>query len=133
MKKQNLRVRITLVALMSPLMLLAQPSLAEASTAYGTLNNFDCVNDTEVEAHGFEIELEDIHSSDITYTYDYNHYGIPKITEDNTDPAHPKVIVRYAAAKTPDGAWTAFTAIPSGRNSSAMPSTHKLIPYLDIV
>ena len=53
-----------------------------ASTAYGTLNNFDCVNDTGVEAHGFEIEIDDVHSKDITYTYDYNHYGIPKIIED---------------------------------------------------
>lgn len=87
---------------------------AQASTAYGTLNNFDCVNDTGVEAHGFEIELEDIHSTDITYTYDYNHYGIPKITEDNSDPAHPRVTVRYAAKKMPDGTWSAFTAIPSG-------------------
>ncbi len=73
---------------------------AQASTAYGTLNNFDCVNDTGVEAHGFEIELDDVHSTDITYTYDYNHYGIPKITEDNSDPAHPKVFIRYAATRT---------------------------------
>jgi hypothetical protein len=87
---------------------------ARASIAYGTLNNFDCVNDTGVEAHGFEIELDDLHSTDISYTYDYNHYGVPKITQDNTDPAHPKVFVRYASAKKPDGTWAAFTAIPSG-------------------
>src|ERR1043166_4474205 len=73
------------------------PTSARASTAYGSLNNFDCVNDTGQEAHGFEIELDDVHSTDITYTYDYNHYGIPKITEDNTDPLHPKVFIRYAA------------------------------------
>jgi hypothetical protein len=96
------------------LTLLAAPAVASASIAYGTLNNFDCVNDTGVEAHGFEIELDDVHSKDITYTYDYNHYGIPKITEDNTDPAHPKVFIRYAATRDPSGKWTAFTAIPSG-------------------
>jgi hypothetical protein len=96
------------------LAMLSAPPSAEASTAYGSLNNFDCVNDTGVETHGFEIELEDVHSTDITYTYDYNHYGIPKITEDNSDPNHPRVIVRYAASKNPDGTWTAFTAIPSG-------------------
>lgn len=93
---------------------LAFAAPAYASTAYGTLNNFDCVNDTGVEAHGFEIELDDVHSTDITYTYDYNHYGIPKITEDNTDPLHPKVFVRYAATRLADGTWSAFTAIPSG-------------------
>lgn len=87
---------------------------AQASTAYGTLNNFDCVNDTGQEAHGFEIELEDVHSTDITYTYDYNHYGIPKITEDNSDPLHPRVTIRWSASRNPDGTWTAFTAIPSG-------------------
>jgi hypothetical protein len=84
------------------------------STAYGSLGNFDCVNDTGVEAHGFEIELDDIHSTEVTYTYDYNHYGTPKITEDKSDPLHPKVFVRYAATRNLDGSWTAYTAIPAG-------------------
>ena len=59
---------------------------ARASIAYGSINNFDTVNDTSNVCHGFEIELDDIRSADITYTYDYNHYGTPRITEDNTDP-----------------------------------------------
>ena len=57
---------------------------ASASTAYGDLNNFDTVNDTGQECHGFEIEIEDIRSTDITYTYDWNHYGPPRITEDTS-------------------------------------------------
>lgn len=84
------------------------------STAYGDLNNFDVVNDTGSECHGFEIELDDVRSVDITYTYDYNHYGVPKITEDDTDPLHPKTTVRYAGVRNADGTWTAYTAIPSG-------------------
>lgn len=99
---------------LSMVLIFVLPLPAEASTAYGTLNNFDCVNDTGCEAHGFDIELEDIHSTDITYTYDYNHYGIPRITEDFSDPLHPKVLIRYASAKNPDGSWAAYTAIPSG-------------------
>ena len=87
---------------------------ASASQAYGSINNFDCVNDTGSETHGFEIELDYGHTTDITYTYDYNHYGVPKIYEDDTDPAHPKVFVRYQSAKNPDGTWAAHTAIPSG-------------------
>ena len=87
---------------------------ARASVAYGSINNFDTVNDTGVECHGFEIELVDIHSADITYTYSWNHYGTPGITEDNSDPLHPKVRVRYESAKKPDGTWAAYTAIPSG-------------------
>ena len=93
---------------------------ASASQAYGSINNFDCVNDTGKEAHGFEIELDYGHTTDITYTYDYNHYGVPKITEDDTDPAHPKVFVRYQSLKNPDGSWASYTAIPSGPISPTM-------------
>ena len=85
-----------------------------ATNAWGTINNFDCVNDNGVECHGFEIEIEDCHSRDITYTYNWNHYGTPSITEDNSNPLHPKTIVRYASAKNPDGTWAAYTAVPSG-------------------
>jgi len=85
---------------------------ATASTAYGDLNNFDVFNDTTQNCHGFEIELEDIHSTDVTYTYDWNHYGAPSITEDSSNPAHPKVTVRYAA-KYNGTSFTAFTAVPA--------------------
>jgi uncharacterized repeat protein (TIGR02543 family) len=87
---------------------------ANASIGYGSLNNFDTVNDTGQPCHGFEIEIEDIHSRDITYTYDWNHYGAPRITEDNVDPLHPKVTVRYESGKKPDGSWAAYTAVPAG-------------------
>lgn len=90
--------------------------LASASTAYGSLSNFDCVNDTGQETHGFEIEIEDARSSSVTYTYDYNHYGTPKITEDGSDPLHPKVVIRYASAKDAAGRYTAYTAIPDPQN-----------------
>ena len=90
------------------------PQPARASIAYGSINNFDTVNDTGHEAHGFEIELDDCHSTDITYTYNYNHYGVPKITEDNSVPAHPKVLIRWESKKNADGTWAAYTAIPAG-------------------
>jgi hypothetical protein len=86
---------------------------AYASTAYGTLNNFDVVNDTGQVCHGFEIELEDVRSTDITYTYDYNHYGTPKIRQDDINPAHPRVTVRYESSKDAAGLYTAYTAIPA--------------------
>ena len=86
---------------------------ARASIAYGSINNFDTVNDTGVRCHGFEIELDDIRSSDITYSYDYNHYGTPKITEDTTSvPGRTNVIVRYEAVWTGTN-WSAYTAIPT--------------------
>ena len=86
---------------------------AAASTAFGTLGNFDTVNDTGQICHGFEIELDDLHSTDVTYTYDYNHYNTPKIREDNTDPAHPKVFIRYESGRSATGAYLAFTAVPA--------------------
>jgi List-Bact-rpt repeat protein/putative Ig domain-containing protein len=94
------------------------PRGAGATTVIGDLNNFDTLNDTGQVCYGFEIEIDDIHSTDITYTYDWNHYGAPKIREDNTDPLHPKVFVRYESTKDSNGSWGAngsFTnqAIPT--------------------
>jgi hypothetical protein len=90
--------------------------VARASIAYGSINNFDTVNDTSNVCHGFEIELDDIHTTDITYTYDYNHYGTPKITEFTwTDAAgvHTNVLVRYEAVYANNSGWSAYTAIPT--------------------
>lgn len=89
-------------------------SLSSASTAYGTMSNFDCVNDTGSETHGFDIEIEDCHSTDITYTYDYNHYGKPALFESVTAAGHPMVTVHYASAKNPNGTWAAHTIVPTG-------------------
>jgi hypothetical protein len=93
-------------------MFLAFSVPAAASTAWGSINNFDAVNDTGSVCHGFEIEIEGIHSRDITYTYDWNHYGAPRITEDNSQ-FIPRVFVRYESAKNADGSWAAFTSVPS--------------------
>ena len=57
------------------------PTSSDASVAYGSINNFDTVNDTGEETHGFEIEVEDCNSTDVTYTFDYNHYGTAHITQ----------------------------------------------------
>lgn len=86
----------------------------QASIAYGSLNNFDTVNDTGQEAHGFEIELEDCQSTNISYTFDYNHYGVPTITQDNSVAGHPRTFIRWESKKNADGTWAAYTAIPSG-------------------
>jgi hypothetical protein len=104
---------IIFVALSLLSLLLAGPA-ARASIAYGSINNFDTVNDTGHVCHGFEIEIEDCRSTDITYTYNYNHYGVPKITQDDSIPAHPRCIIRWESKKNADGSWAAYTAIPSG-------------------
>lgn len=94
--------------LIIPALLLFGTNDISASTAYGSLGNFDAVNDTGQTCHGFEIEIDDVHSTAIGGTYSWNHYGVPKIREDNSDPAHPKVFVRYEAAN-PSGTTTGFT------------------------
>ncbi|MDZ4402281.1 putative Ig domain-containing protein [Prosthecobacter sp.] len=92
----------------------ALPQGAQASIAYGSINNFDTVNDTGHECHGFEIEIEDCRSTDITYTYNYNHYGAPRIEQDDSIVGHPKCRIRWESKKNADGSWAAYTAIPSG-------------------
>lgn len=87
---------------------------AQASIAYGSINNFDTVNDTGHECHGFEIEIEDCTSTAITYTYNYNHYGAPKIMQDDSIAGHPKCKIRWESKKNANGTWAAYTAIPSG-------------------
>lgn len=119
MKLQLLRslqriARTALATFAASCVLALKVSSAHASIAYGSINNFDTVNDTGVEAHGFEIELEDIHSTDVTYTFDWNHYGKASISEDNSVAGHPKVRVRWESGKKPDGTWAAYTAIPAG-------------------
>ncbi|MDB6058231.1 MAG: hypothetical protein JWO95_2075, partial [Verrucomicrobiales bacterium] len=96
-------------------LLLLASSRANASVAYGTINNFDTVNDTSNVCHGFEIELDDCRSTDITYCYSYNHYGTPTISEDTVSVfGHTNCLVRYAATYYSNGVWSAYTAIPSG-------------------
>ena len=88
--------------------IMALSTAAQADTAYGALGNFDAVNDTGQTCGGFEIEIDDAHSTEIGGTYNFNHYGTPKIREDNTDPSHPKVFVTYRATVA-SGTTTGFT------------------------
>lgn len=52
------------------------PLVGHASVI-GFLGNFDVINDTGNTAHGFEIELEGLHSSDITDTFGGPGRGFP--------------------------------------------------------
>ncbi len=52
------------------------PNIGAASVV-GFLGNFDVINDTGSTAHGFEIELEGLHSSDISDTFGGAGRGFP--------------------------------------------------------
>ena len=56
------------------------PSSAQASGIFGTLSNFDVYNETPEPSEGFEIELEDVHSSDIYRTFPA-HFNIENIID----------------------------------------------------
>jgi hypothetical protein len=85
-----------------------------SATAFGTLSNFDVVNDTGHECHGFEIELEDCRPSDVPYTFggSYIRYGVPEVLDTTVDPAHPRVVVRYRHWN--GSQWEATPVAPAG-------------------
>jgi hypothetical protein len=56
---------------------LSMAPLAVSASVIGFLGNFDVINDTGQTAHGFEIELEGLHSSDITDTFGGAGRGFP--------------------------------------------------------
>jgi hypothetical protein len=67
------------------LALLAAPiaSNAQSVTLFGSLYNFDVLNDTGQDTHGFEIELDGITSSQVLYTFPATRYGDATITPFN--------------------------------------------------
>ena len=103
-----------LLLLIVPLIFSSQ--VARATTVIGDLGNFDTLNDTGQICYGFEIEIDGIHSTDISYTFDWNHYGTPKIREDNADPANPKVFVRYESTPDASGNWGAPNSVTNARS-----------------
>ena len=104
---------------------LATPRAAQAqnATIVGSLANFDAVNDTQHEAEGFEIQIEDIRSTDITRVFGqagatcYIRYCIGSITEFGTPGVKPfGVRIRWTANFNPA---TGFTMPPGAPGASA--------------
>lgn len=83
------------------------PALAQ--TLFGSLSNFDIINDTNEICRGFEIELEGVNSTDIAFTFGspYIRYGDPVLVSTATG-----TIVRYASAFGPGG-WAVGTPVPA--------------------
>jgi hypothetical protein len=109
-------------ALAASIALACVPLASQASATFGSLANFDVVNDTGEIAHGFEIELEGLDKSRITDVFglnrnfgtaspgDVERYGLPTVS-DLLD-AQGSVIgsrVTYMASFA-NGVWSAGTA-----------------------
>jgi len=93
---------------------------ASATTIFGSLGNFDAVNDTGRTAHGFVIELEGIHASNVTDTFGGAGRGFPTTVErygaptviDFTNGANWGVRITYLADLSgPSASWI---GTPSG-------------------
>jgi hypothetical protein len=59
----------------------AAPRLASAQSAviYGGLGNFDIMNNTGQDAHGFEIQLEGLGVNDVPYSFSVLRYGAAQV------------------------------------------------------
>lgn len=82
------------LALLALLMLTASTAAqAQSATVFGSLSNFDVVNNTGDDAHGFEIELEGLQPGDVYYSFSAQRYGSPVIV-----PYATGVRVRWTSA-----------------------------------
>ena len=118
MKARNL---VFGAALTTTVTLLSLGPAAQAATIYGSLGNFDAINDTGSPAHGFEIELDGIDSSQVLATFGspYNRYGTPITTT-----VGGNTFVRYEATyDAASKAWSATTlsgSIPAGTGGHSL-------------
>lgn len=83
-------------------------------TLYGSLSNFDVVNDTGQDVHGMEIEFHG--ASNIYSYYNWNRYGAPTVVP---FPDNSGVWVRWMSAyNTATGTWV--TGTPQAVHPTAM-------------
>jgi hypothetical protein len=81
----------------------------------GWATNFDVPNGTDKDCEGFEVEIEDITDTQVTYTWPGtpgypNPYGSGHVTNTTFPDGHSGVVVRMAATYG-NGAWSAHTPI----------------------
>src|SRR5919107_659068 len=88
--------KLTFALLLFALLAFAAPAGAQTATVFGSLSNFDVVNDTEHEAHGFEIELEGLQPNDVAYSFGATRYGHSMVIQTATG-----VAVRWESAYDP--------------------------------
>ena len=87
--------------------LLAPAAQAQTVTLYGALSNFDVINDTGQDAHGFEIEIQGMESSQIGGLFNWNRYGVPQVVP---FPTGGGFYVRYMSPYDPaTGTWLQST------------------------
>ncbi len=114
-----------------PILCLATGS-AHAVTYFGALSNFDVVNNSTQPCNGFEIELEGLSSKDVTYTFDYQSYGHPRLIDSVDANKKPVVKIRYESKydKVKQAFLNATPVAPNptmttaGHQCTSMPNAH---------
>jgi hypothetical protein len=83
---KSLRQLVAVAALVAGVTVVLVHASSATPPLYGELSNFDVYNDTGVETHGFEIDLEGVTPSDIQYTFGapYERYGDPVVSATQT-------------------------------------------------
>lgn len=94
---------------MTAFALAAIPAAAQV-TLYGTLSNFDVINNTGGEVHGFEIEFQGV--SSVNSYYNWNRYGPPQVVP---IPTGGGVYVRWMSPYDP-ATGTFITGTPINNN-----------------
>jgi hypothetical protein len=108
------RARKTLLAAAFSLALLAfAPALrAQTATISGALSNFDVVNNTGHDAHGFEIQFEGLQPADVNTTFTVLRYGAPQIV-----PYATGVYVRWSSPYDATAGQFTQTTTPHAANT----------------
>jgi hypothetical protein len=92
------------------IMLLAVSVSTNATVMYGSIGNFDTLNDTGIPAHGFEIEYEGIASTQVGYSWDWSRYGVGSVIQVPAVGTTPSKTILTYRAKYNAGKWSATTA-----------------------
>jgi uncharacterized repeat protein (TIGR02543 family) len=100
--KISIRVALLIAALLTPLLVQAQTAAIS-----GYLGNFDVMNNTGQDAHGFEIQLEGLKPGDVYYSFSAQRYGSPQVI-----PYATGVYVRWTALYDSNLQRFAQTTIP---------------------
>jgi hypothetical protein len=104
--------KLTFALLLFALVAFAAPAHAQTATVFGSLSNFDVVNNTEHEAHGFEIELEGLQLNDIYSSFSSQRYGQAQIIQTATG-----VRLHWASAYDPGLQQFTQTTVPHAPNT----------------
>lgn len=96
---------LTLLAAMLGALFVPALAFSQSAIIYGSVSNFDISNDTGRTCHGFELELDGLDPTNVTYTFSAQRYGNAQVLSTATG-----VKVRWESPYDPvTGRWAERT------------------------